>query len=296
MGFPKNEGRDKRLVNGGDEPRFGGLPVLSAVLVAKVRLRIKPRVRMGGHFGAGRSGGVTRSLRRFTRRVRQRRASVSRHCELSEEDSEQRNPGKDRTAKGSHRIGIVALGLFERQSHCSGTGASHASALLSAALARLGALLTVRVLMLGAFVAADLADFRANPAGLLGELAAPRHITGGEPTDGGTVNVEPDAARHHLDIVFLQASGGAVVAGIGASVAGFDAGRVLLMSHGEPLCFGMLHVDQRLSVAPPVRWARFPAGAGRSSVRRSTSSLRATLVPGVNQSGSHPRYRSGALR
>ena len=88
MGFPKNEGRDKRLVNGGDEPRFGGLPVLSAVLVAKVRLRSKPRGRMGGHFGAGRSGGVTRSLRRFTRRVRQRRASVSRHGELGEQYSE----------------------------------------------------------------------------------------------------------------------------------------------------------------------------------------------------------------
>jgi hypothetical protein len=93
----------------------------------------------------------------------------------------------------------------------------------------------MRKLMLGAFVAADLADFRANPAGLLGELAAPRHITGGEPTDGGTVNVEPDAARHHLDIVFLQAGSGAVVAGVGAGVAGFDAGSVLLMSHDEPL-------------------------------------------------------------
>ena len=40
--FGKNEGQDKRLVNGCIRPRFGGLPVVSAVLVAKVRrLRIE---------------------------------------------------------------------------------------------------------------------------------------------------------------------------------------------------------------------------------------------------------------
>ena len=43
--FGKNEGQDKRLVNGGNRPRFGGLPVVSAVLVAKVRrLRIERAV------------------------------------------------------------------------------------------------------------------------------------------------------------------------------------------------------------------------------------------------------------
>lgn len=52
--------------------------------------------------------------------------------------------------------------------------------------------------MPGAFVAAGFADFRANPADLLGEFAVPRHVTGGEPTDACTVDVERDAARHHL--------------------------------------------------------------------------------------------------
>src|SRR5690606_22331873 len=42
--------------------------------------------------------------------MRQRRARVCRHCELREQDSEQRNPGKDRTAEGSHWCPIVVIG------------------------------------------------------------------------------------------------------------------------------------------------------------------------------------------
>jgi len=89
IGLRKNEGQNKRLVNAGQRPRFGGLPVLNAVLVAKVRLRrVELGVRLLGHLGTGRSVGVTCSLRPFTRRVRQRRASVSHHGELGEQYSE----------------------------------------------------------------------------------------------------------------------------------------------------------------------------------------------------------------
>src|SRR5690606_41892491 len=42
--------------------------------------------------------------------MRQRRARVCRHCELREQDPEQRNPGKDRTAEGSHWCPIVVIG------------------------------------------------------------------------------------------------------------------------------------------------------------------------------------------
>lgn len=111
IGLRKNEGQDKWLVNGSHEPRFGGLPVLGAVLVTKVRLlRIELSVRLRGHLRAGRYVGVPSRLRPFTRRTRQRRARVSRHCELGEQDSKQRYPGNDRAAKGSHRSRIVTIG------------------------------------------------------------------------------------------------------------------------------------------------------------------------------------------
>src|SRR5690606_7373590 len=53
---------------------------------------------------------VRRCLRLFACRMRQRRARVCRHCELREQDPEQRNPGKDRTAEGSHWCPIVVIG------------------------------------------------------------------------------------------------------------------------------------------------------------------------------------------
>lgn len=108
---------------------------------------------------------------------------------------------------------------------------SHASALLGTATARLRALLAVIVLVLGALVAAGLADFGADPADLGRYVATASHETRGQPADGRTVNVERDAAGHHLHVLFLQAGRRAVVASVGAGAAGVDARLVLFVSH-----------------------------------------------------------------
>lgn len=120
----------------------------------------------------------------------------------------------------------------------------HPAALIRAAKAGLRALLTMRVLVLCTFIATGLADIGASCADRFGELTAPGHETSGHPANGSTVDIEPDAARHHLHIVFLQAGGGAVVARIGAGVTGVDTGSVLLMSHGlSPTEGGQWHFD-----------------------------------------------------
>lgn len=95
------------------------------------------------------------------------------------------------------------------------------------------ALLTMRVRVLCTFIATGLADIGASCADRFGELTAPGHETSGHPANGSTVDIEGDAARHHLDIVFLQAGGGTVVARVCTGIAGINAGSILLMSHGE---------------------------------------------------------------
>ena len=77
-------------------------------------------------------------------------------------------------------------------------------------------------LVLGALVTARLADLGAKLAERSGEFAAPGHEGGSQATDLCAVHVECDAARHHLDVVFLQAGRRTHVAGVGAGVAGID--------------------------------------------------------------------------
>ena len=101
-------------------------------------------------------------------------------------------------------------------------------------MGRLGALLAVFVLVLGALVAARLAHVRAGAADLFCQFAAARHVAGGKAADRGAVHVEGNAARHHLDVGLLQAGRRTVVAGVGAGVARRNAGLVLLM-HGKLL-------------------------------------------------------------
>ncbi len=82
-----------------------------------------------------------------------------------------------------------------------------------------------------AFLRAGVAHVRAGLADHARELAAARHVAGGEAADGRTVEVELDAAREHPDVLLVQARGGAVIAGHRAGVAGVDAGLELLMWH-----------------------------------------------------------------
>lgn len=93
----------------------------------------------------------------------------------------------------------------------------------------------MRMLVLRALLAAGLADLCTELADLPGEFTASRHVGSGHPADGGAIDIERDAPRHHLDVVFLQASGRAVIAGVGAIVAGTDAACELFLSHGQAL-------------------------------------------------------------
>jgi hypothetical protein len=112
---------------------------------------------------------------------------------------------------------------------------SHLPALICAPTTRLRALLTVLVLMLAALVATRLADLCAQLAQLLGKVTAARHVAGCQSADCGAIHVEGDAARHHVDVLPLQTRGCAMVAGMCAAAASFDAGLVLLVSHLELL-------------------------------------------------------------
>ena len=55
-----------------------------------------------------------------------------------------------------------------------------------------------------------------------GVLRAAGHEAGGEGTNVGAVAVQQDAAGHHLHVFFLQAGGGAVLAGGNAGIEGVE--------------------------------------------------------------------------
>ena len=99
----------------------------------------------------------------------------------------------------------------------------HSAALANAFHASVRAFATMVVVVLAAFLAAGLTDFRAQRAELFGEFTALGHILGGQPADGGALHVQADAFRHHFGVLFLQAGRRAEIAVGGAAVAGFDA-------------------------------------------------------------------------
>jgi hypothetical protein len=83
-------------------------------------------------------------------------------------------------------------------------------------LASFGTGLAVIVVVLRAFVVALLANFDALTHDVRGVGRVAGDVRGREPTDIGTVAVEPDAGYHHFDVFFVEA-------GIGAKLAGSDA-------------------------------------------------------------------------
>jgi hypothetical protein len=107
-------------------------------------------------------------------------------------------------------------------------------------------------------------------------LAAARHRGGGQLADGRAVHVKGDASRHHLDVVFLQACGRAVVAGSGALVAGFDAGSVLLVRHG--MAPSEIAVDSALSVGQWPIPARDAQKAQKVNASFSACAVSAALI------------------
>ena len=125
-------------------------------------------------------------------------------------------------------------GQIFRARACS-RSASHGFALLGTSMARGSARLAVIGVVLCALVATRLADFGTEAANGLGMVAASGHGVGGQRAHCSAVGIQRNAARHHLDVVFLQAGGKALVASGGARLAGVYAGliSVLCMVHGD---------------------------------------------------------------
>ena len=136
----------------------------------------------------------------------------------------------------------------------------HLVELLRADMAGPGASLAMIHGVFGAFFTACLADFRAQLANLRHELASAAHEASGESADRGAVHVERNASSHHVCVGLLQAGDRAVVAGIGAGVAGVDAGLIHLVLHGEVLSANSPALrpfcGDRLSMGSPLRRGR----------------------------------------
>jgi hypothetical protein len=80
--------------------------------------------------------------------------------------------------------------------------------------------------------------FRAHPArdgaclaDVPRRLAAPGHDRRRNPAELGAVDIEGNAARHHLDVLLAKTGGGAPVASVGTVIACLQARRELLVFH-----------------------------------------------------------------
>lgn len=107
--------------------------------------------------------------------------------------------------------------------------AGHLSALGSTLAAGFGAGLAVCVLVLCTLFGAGFADMGAKRANLFRVDAAACHEACGEMADGCAVDVVADAVRHHGRVFFGEAGGRAVIASVGAGIAGSDTGLVLFV-------------------------------------------------------------------
>jgi len=87
----------------------------------------------------------------------------------------------------------------------------------------------VLYLMLGALVTACLAHLGTKLAKRSCEITTPGHEGSSETADLGAIHVERNAARHHFDVVFMQAGRRAHVACVGTGVASFDTRLILLL-------------------------------------------------------------------
>jgi hypothetical protein len=109
--------------------------------------------------------------------------------------------------------------------------ASHAATLFSAAATRFPAHAAMIHLMALAFLCASVADFRAQPTHRAREISPTRHEGGGRTADRGALKVKRDAASEHLHVLFIQATGCAVLAFDCAVVACVDTTLHRFMGH-----------------------------------------------------------------
>jgi hypothetical protein len=84
----------------------------------------------------------------------------------------------------------------------------------------------------GTFLAASVADFRAQRTDPLRELGASCHFAHRKRANVGAAAVELDAAHHHRDVFFVQAGGRAVFTRFHALMTGFDTALVFFVGHG----------------------------------------------------------------
>lgn len=87
--------------------------------------------------------------------------------------------------------------------------------------------------MPGALRAACHADVCAQAAELHGIRAVARHVGGRQAANRRAVHVKANAFDHHLDVVLAQTRACAVVASVGAGVAGFDTCLIPPRDHGR---------------------------------------------------------------
>ncbi|WP_374762220.1 hypothetical protein [Massilia scottii] len=89
--------------------------------------------------------------------------------------------------------------------------------------------------MLRTLIRAGVADLRAGLVDSRGELAATRHVAGGQAADLSTIQIEGNAPAHHFHIVLTQTCARARIASKCTCIAGINGGLVLLDKHGELL-------------------------------------------------------------
>jgi hypothetical protein len=86
-------------------------------------------------------------------------------------------------------------------------------------------------LMLPTFFTTGGTYFRTHLTDHARELASARDGSARQTTNLGAIDIQRNAARHHFHILFLQTGGCTMIAGVGASMAGFDTGFKLLWDH-----------------------------------------------------------------
>jgi hypothetical protein len=134
------------------------------------------------------------------------------------------------------------------------------TALGRAAAAGRGAILAMLHLVRGALVRAHVAQVSASLTDGAGGLTGARHHACGQSAQLGAVDVKGNAARHHLDVLFLQAGGRAHITRIRTIIAGFDTRLVLLLLHCSLLGLDFGHVNLARATCTAVHDSRSQSG------------------------------------
>lgn len=109
----------------------------------------------------------------------------------------------------------------------------HCAAGLRTGFAGLGAGLAMVMFVFAAFVSALLAHVSAQLAHGWGAVTFAGHRRSGHGAQLRAINVKRNALGHGLHISFFQTRSGAIITGHRAGIAGFNAGGIFLVLHGD---------------------------------------------------------------